>query len=181
MLISLADHIRKRRTDMDSAQLIFICTHNSRRSHMSQLWAELAAWYHGVDRVECFSGGTEATAFNPSAVKAMKEAGMSIVARDDSPNPRYEVRFREGMEPLVVFSKKYSDPPNPTSGFIAVMTCSDADEACPIVYGSSSRVTLTYEDPKLFDGTGEEDERYSERCSQIAREMLFLFSRVGVT
>jgi hypothetical protein len=148
---------------------------------MCQLWAALAAWYYGIEWVECFSGGTEATAFNPSAVKAMRDAGMAISTRDASPNPRYEVTFREQMVPLVVFSKKYSDPPNPTSGFVAVMTCSDADEACPIVHGSSARVTLTYEDPKLFDGTAEEEVRYAERCNQVAREMLFLFSSVGVT
>jgi len=178
-LIRLVDHLRKSKREKDSLQLLFICTHNSRRSHMSQLWAQLAAWYHRIEWVECFSGGTEATAFNPRAVGTLRNAGMGIAARDASPNPHYEVTFRERMDPLVVWSKMYSDQLNPAGGFIAVMTCTDADKDCPIIEGSRFRIAITYEDPKLSDGTAEEEERYAECCRQISREMLFLFSRLN--
>jgi len=160
------------------AEIIFICTHNSRRSHMSHLWAQLAAGYYGAGNILCYSGGTEATAFHPRAVKVLEEAGMAIERMDRSHNPVYRVTFPGLKNGIAVFSKKYTDPPNPTDGFIAVMTCSEADEACPIIGGATSRYAIRYEDPRAYDGTHEESVRYKERLQQISREMLFLFSKV---
>ena len=161
-----------------SSDIIFICTHNSRRSHMAHIWAQFSSAHYDLVGVRCFSGGTEATAFNISAVDALESSGLQIEKMDESENPRYLVRFPGEENGIRVFSKKYEDPPNPTNNFIAVMTCSDADEACPMVEGAASRFSITYEDPKAFDGTSEEKSRYEERSQQIAREMLFLFSLV---
>lgn len=169
------------RHDLDlecSADLIFICTHNSRRSHMGQLWALVAAYEYEIIGIRCFSGGTEATAFNPRAVRALNKAGLVMEQLDEDSNPEYLVILPGDEEGIRVFSKSYEDPPNPTKNFIAVMTCSDADEACPVVTGASSRHSITYGDPKDFDGTPEEENKYEERSQQIAREMFYLFSRV---
>ena len=180
-LEDLAERIKSGLSGIDPVEIIFICTHNSRRSHMSQLWAQLAAGYFGVDRVRCYSGGTEATAFHPWAVKTMRESGFQIKTRIPGANPVYQVQFPGAGRDDRVFSKKYIDPPNPARNYIAVMTCSDADEACPIVHGAESRFSIPYEDPRVFDGTGNEREEYAERNRQIAREMLYLFSRITVT
>ena len=180
-LEGLAEKIRSGLSGGDSLEIIFICTHNSRRSHMGQLWAQLAAGYFGVDRVRCYSGGTEATAFHPQAVKTLKESGFQIRTKIPGANPVYRVQFPGACTDDRVFSKKYSDPPNPTRGYIAVMTCSDADEACPVVVGAESRFPIHYEDPGVFDGTEGEREGYAERNRQIAREMLYLFSLVAGT
>ncbi len=160
------------------AYLNFICTHNSRRSHLSQLWAQAAAFYYGVKNVSCYSGGTEATAFNPRAVKAMQEAGFQISKTTDGDNPVYEVRFAAEAAPTIAFSKKYDDPFNHNKDFAAIMTCSHADENCPLVLGASGRIALTYDDPKEFDGTPSEAAKYSERVRQIGREILYAFSQV---
>jgi arsenate reductase len=159
--------------------LNFICTHNSRRSHISQLWAQAAAHYYNVPNVFCFSGGTEETAFNPRAVKAMQEVGFSIKMTKDGNNPVYEVRFADGVEPVIAFSKTYDDPFNHHTDFAAIMTCSHADENCPLVLGASGRIALTYNDPKEFDGTPLETAKYSERVHEIGREILFVFSQVN--
>lgn len=177
-LEGLAADIRSGVNENGSVHLIFICTHNSRRSHMSQLWAQFAAGFYGSGKVHCYSGGTEATAFNSSAVGAMVEAGFQIDTETPGSNPVYRVRFPGSGKDERAFSKQYTDPPNPSGGFIAVMTCSDADKACPVVRGASSRHPITYDDPKVYDGTPEEQEGYAGRNRQIAREMLFLFSRV---
>lgn len=145
---------------------------------MGHLWAQLAAAYYEVGGISCFSGGTEATAFNPRAVKALVEAGMKITRLNKQENPVYRAILPGFPKGIDLFSKKYTDPPNPKEGFIAVMTCSDADEACPIVKGASSRHAIRYEDPKAFDDTREESARYRERSQQIAREMFYLFSNV---
>ena len=158
--------------------LNFICTHNSRRSHLSQIWAQAAAYYYNVPEVFCFSGGTEATAFNPRAVRAMQKAGFTIVISDDGTNPVYDVKYTSELPGIKAFSKKYDDPFNHNKDFAAVMTCSHADENCPVVLGAIARIPLRYEDPKNFDDTPQEAAKYTERVRQIGREILYAFSQV---
>lgn len=176
----MADYIAAEIREDQPAKLVFICTHNSRRSHMSQAMAAAAAVYFGVSAVETYSGGTEATAFNPRAVRALREAGFTIEAADpDADNPRYALRSGPALPEGVFFSKKFEDPFNPQNDFLAVMTCSEADKTCPIVAGAEQRVALPYDDPKAFDGTPEEAAKYRERALQIAREELYLFQEVS--
>lgn len=160
------------------ASLVFICTHNSRRSHMSQLWALAAAEYYHIKGVSAFSGGTEISAFNERAIRAMVKSGFVITKKSASTNPEYEVKYSDKASPLTVFSKKYMDAPNPTSNFAAIMTCSHADKNCPIVQGASIKIAIPYEDPKAADGKANEAAVYDERCKQIATEMLYVFSLV---
>lgn len=162
----------------DRIALNFICTHNSRRSHLAQIWAAVAAYYYGIPGVETFSGGTEATAFNPRAVAAMKRAGFQIEGGDGD-NPVYTLRYAVDAEPLQCFSKVYDHETNPQSKFAAIMTCSDADQNCPFIPGVELRLPLTYEDPKLADDTPEEAERYDERVRQIGREIFYAFSQIN--
>lgn len=178
ILRQLVSYIEKKKKAGEPITLNFICTHNSRRSHIAQLWAQAAAGYFGINNVSCFSGGTEATAFNPRAVKAMQEAGFSIKMTKDGNNPIYEVRFADGAEPIIAFSKTYDDPFNHNKDFAAIMTCSHADENCPLVAGASARIALTYDDPKEFDGTPLEAAKYAERVHQIGSEIFYAFSQV---
>lgn len=177
-LRELANLISSQSDAGEKILLNFICTHNSRRSHISQIWAQTAAYYYGVDGVETFSGGTEATAFNPRAVKAMQARGFDIAITKEGSNPLYNVKYAADASPMTVFSKRYDDEVNPHQGFAAIMTCSDADENCPIIFGSATRISLTYNDPKAFDGTPEELSKYIERVEEIGREILFAFSLV---
>jgi arsenate reductase (thioredoxin) len=178
-LETVAQYIYHRLKASSPAKLTFICTHNSRRSHLSQIWAQVTAEYYGLSGIETFSGGTEATAFNPRAVAAMKRCGFQIEASDPAAsNPRYEVRFSNEAKPMTCFSKVFNSPPNPNTGYCAVMTCSQADEACPLVNGCDLRIPIRYEDPKAGDDTPQEASLYDERARQICREMLYLMSRV---
>jgi arsenate reductase len=177
-LAALTRYIQRQRSADQPIRLVFICTHNSRRSHMSQLWAAAAAEFYRFQNVETYSGGTEGTAFNPRAVAALERAGFEFEPNHGAPNnPQYLVRFASGLQPMVCFSKPYDAEPNPTSDFCAVMVCAQADEACPTVDGANERISIPYEDPKVADDTPEEQEQYDQRCAQIAREMLFVFSR----
>lgn len=178
ILQQITSFVEKKLLAGEEAFLNFICTHNSRRSHISQLWAQAAAAYYKVENVKCYSGGTEATAFNPRAVKAMIEVGFKIEKTKDSENPRYEVFFSNVLPPVVAFSKVYSDSFNPSRGFAAVMTCSHADENCPLVVGAATRISLPFNDPKDFDGTPQEAEKYSERVYEIGREISYAISQI---
>lgn len=179
LLDELAMYIRNKLNTSKEVQLIFICTHNSRRSHLAQVWAQAAANYYDVQGVKTYSGGTEETAFNTSAVNALKAAGFKINTLKEGKNPKYNVRFAKKAEPIVCFSKEYNHKKNPKDGFVAIMTCSDAAEACPVVEGAHYRTKIQYEDPKKFDGTEQEASMYEERSLQIGREMLYVFKNVS--
>lgn len=180
ILRQLTDFIESRAKKHETTDLIFICTHNSRRSHISQIWAQAAAAFYEIPNVLSYSGGTEATAFNPRAVKAMQDAGFKIAAISEETNPKYEVSFSNDANPVMSFSKKYDSQSNPQKGFAAIMTCSHADENCPVVFGMEKRISLPYNDPKDFDGTPRESEKYAERVREIGTEILYAFSQVKV-
>lgn len=179
-LAHLARFIESKVSKGEKAELNFICTHNSRRSHLSQIWAQTAADHYHIPNVICYSGGTEATAFNPRAVRAMSEVGFKIDKTTEGTNPVYEVRFSNDADPVLAFSKKYDAEGNPKNAFGAVMTCSHADQNCPIVFGAAERFPITYDDPKDFDDTPQEAAKYHERVLQIGREMLYAFSLIKV-
>lgn len=176
-LAMLAKYIERKKNSNAPASLNFICTHNSRRSHISQIWAATAIAYFDLDSVSTFSGGTEATAFNPRAVAAMERAGFQI-ENPGGDNPHYFVSFSQSKPPLECFSKTFDDPFNPQTGFAAIMTCSQADENCPFIPGAEWRLALTYEDPKEADDTPEERARYDERVRQIGREIFYAMNLV---
>ncbi len=172
-LAELGDYISRKLKAGEESRLTVICTHNSRRSHIGQLWLAAAAIYYQIKGVKTYSGGTEATAFNPRAVAAMQRAGFGISGDELEANPRYAASLGDGVKDIILFSKKYDDPVNPHQGFAAIMVCSDADEACPFIPGAEKRFAIRYEDPKASDGTPEEATTYDERCRQIGREMLY--------
>ena len=177
-LEEIAAFVTKKNQLGEKSKLIYICTHNSRRSHFGQIWAATAAAYYAIHNVESYSGGTESTAFNERSVAAVKRAGFEVLKTTEGTNPIYYVKYDENGKEIVAFSKKFDDEVNPQNDFCAIMTCSSADKACPVVFGASLRVATQYEDPKAFDDTEHEAKMYDERCMQIATETLYLFSKV---
>lgn len=178
VLGAIAADISARLATGKPAHLTFICTHNSRRSHMSQIWAQTAAYYYGLSQVSTWSGGTEVTACNCRTVTAMRRAGFDIQDATTGDNPLYLVRYAGDRPPIRAYSKLYNADANPRNGFIALMTCSSADRSCPIVSGSIARHAIHYTDPKLCDDTPVETTAYNERCREIAREMFYIMAEV---
>lgn len=178
LLKSFAAYSSNKIKEGKEINLTFICTHNSRRSHMSQIWSQVASEYYGISNIKCYSGGTEATTFNSRAVEAIRKSGFRVEKLDESDNPVYFVYFSDDKEPIECFSKVYNDSFNPQKDFAAIMTCSDADKNCPIVFGAEARFPIRYNDPKDFDGTELEEKKYQERFDQIGTEMLFTFSNI---
>jgi len=178
-LDKITDYLSDKFRTKETPKLIVICTHNSRRSHMGQIWLAVGAEYYNLPRIESFSGGTEATAFNVRAVNAFRNIGFDITSLDDDVhNPLYKVSWNNEMQPSEAFSKKYDAAPNPKEKFGAIMVCTEADKGCPIVSGCDFRLSLPYEDPKAYDDTELESIKYTERVTQIAREILYALSQV---
>jgi arsenate reductase len=178
LLEKTSTYISSKKERNEFIKLVYICTHNSRRSHFGQIWAQVAASYFNVKNVTTFSGGTEATAFNINAINAIKRIGFDVKQINTKKNSTYHISFDEVEKPIVCFSKVYDDAQNPQTNFAAIMTCSDAEENCPFIPGVELRIGTTYNDPKAFDNTPLQDTKYDERCKQIALETLYVFSKV---
>jgi arsenate reductase len=178
ILNKLIAYIQQKTVNREKISLVYVCTHNSRRSHFGQVWGKVAAEFYRIPNVETYSAGTEATAMHPNTVKALQTIGFNIQSDMQENNPFYSIVYDVTKEPLVGFSKTIDHPSVPSEGFAAIMTCSEAEQNCPFVPGAELRVSTTYEDPKVFDGKGNQDEKYIERSMQIARENLYIFSKI---
>lgn len=179
ILQPLIDFIKTKVADNQEIRLNFICTHNSRRSHLAQVWAQTMAHHFNIKNVYCYSAGTEATALFPMIVETLQNSGFKINKITESNNPIYNIIFSEKQQPIIGFSKILDDKFNPTSKFAAIMTCSQADEDCPFITGAEKRIAIPFEDPKTFDNTPQQTEKYNERSIQIATELFYIFSKIN--
>jgi hypothetical protein len=139
-LKGIANFIVEQRKEHKPANLLFVCTSNSRRSHMAQVWSQIASYYYSIDSVFTFSGGTEQTRVNINAIDALNRTGIEIYSNNQGDNPLRYVRVGNKINPWVIFSKKYTDATNPKNNFVAVMVCSEADKACPFVGGPNQEL-----------------------------------------
>ena len=178
-LQTLIDFIQIKANDNQEIRLNFICTHNSRRSHLSQVWAQTMAFHFSIKNVFCYSGGTESTALFPMVAKTLKNSGFEIEMISENKNPIYSIKYAENQHPIIGFSKKFDDNFNPKSDFAAIMTCSQADKGCPFIAGAEKRTPITFEDPKAFDNTPQQALKYNERSLQIATELCYVFSQIN--
>lgn len=176
ILQPLIQAVQQKLNKGEAVNLNFICTHNSRRSQLAQVWAEVATTYFDLD-VYAYSGGVEVTAFNERAIASLERMGFEVMA-SPAENPIYNITFTEEVEPIMAFSKLYDDETNEIEQFLAVMTCTDADDNCPHIPQAEQRIAVRYEDPKKFDNTPSEAKMYDQRSLQIASEMFYVFGQL---
>ena len=179
ILQPLINFIQQKNNNKEPININFICTHNSRRSHLSQVWAQVAATHFNIPNVTCYSGGTEETALFPKVVETLTNQGFTILKLSETANPIYAIKYSDNILPVIGFSKKYDNLFNPISKFAAIMTCSQADNGCPFIAGAEERIPITFEDPKISDNTAEQTKIYAERSLQIATEMFYVFSQIN--
>ncbi|MBL4710200.1 MAG: protein-tyrosine-phosphatase [Flavobacteriales bacterium] len=179
VLRPLVQFIQSKIESKQAIELNFICTHNSRRSLLSQVWAKTLAEHFSIPNVSCYSGGTESTALFPKVAETLEKSGFKIEIHLKGTNPIYQIRYATDKDPILAFSKKFDDASNPQSSFVAILTCSSADEACPFIAGAEQRIPITFEDPKISDGTPQQDQVYFERSLEIATEIYFVFSQLN--
>ena len=163
VLQPLTDFINAKLSANQAIRINFICTHNSRRSHLSQVWAQTMAYYFNINNVYCYSGGTESTALFPMVAETLQNSGFQINTISETDNPVYSIKYAHNEPPIIGFSKKLDDDFNPKSEFAAIMTCSQADGGCPFIAGAEKRIPITFEDPKVFDNSPQQVAKYQER------------------
>lgn len=178
ILQPLVDYIQSKINHAETIRLNFICTHNSRRSHLAQIWAQTMAFHFEIKNMFCYSGGTETTAMFPKVVEILISQGFQITKLSETENPVYAVKYSENESAVICFSKTYDNQFNPKANYAAIMTCNSADEGCPFVLGAEARFPIKYDDPKAFDQTDLQNEKYTERSLEIAQEMWWVFSQI---
>ena len=178
VLQTIAQYIQAKQNNNQKTNLVYICTHNSRRSHFGQVWATVAAYYYGIKNIQTFSGGTEVTAFNANAISALRNQGFTIETNNEPIiNPHFKVYYTDNLY-CKCFSKIYDDDVNPKEYFAAIMTCGHAETNCPFIPFCELRVSTTYNDPKIADNTAIQEETYYNRSKEIATEQFYLFSLI---
>ena len=174
--LPLIDYINKKRARNERVHLNFICTHNSRRSQLSQLWAAVLGNYHKL-ALSTYSGGVEVTACNERVITALRTQGFTVNQTGTAENPLHSISWGE-VSFGNYFSKLYNDSSCPRNAFAAIMTCAHADENCPFIPGAEERIPLRYEDPKRFDNTKDETKAYLDKSIEIATELHYIFSNL---
>ena len=178
VLLPVIEYLNQKLKNQTGIFILFICTHNSRRSQFAEVWARTLADFYNFPEIRCFSGGMEVTAVHPTVARILEKTGFKVTSAEEKTNPKYQIKFSEDVGPLYIFSKKFSTVKTP-SEFLAVMTCDHANESCPIIPNAQKRLALTYTDPKVFDGTLDEEKAYLETSKKIATEMKYIFSHLN--
>jgi arsenate reductase len=177
VLLEISEKVTKEYTKNNLVNLNFICTHNSRRSQLGQVWTFYAANYFNLN-IHGFSGGTEVTAFYKNTVKTLQSVGFEFAVVDFfHENPKYSITFKESKSSILGFSKRFDDKTN-KSPFIAITTCNNADKNCPFIPAALERFHLPFVDPKFSDETPEKESAYLKTNEQIAAEIFFIFNEV---
>jgi len=177
-LDEIAEIITNQLKAESTIDIVVVCTHNSRRSQLGEVWINTLADHFDLTGIMAFSGGMEDTAFNYRMVNALLESGFDLELVEDGTNPKYRLN-ESNNEDQLMFSKAHDHPMNPTSNYMALMVCDHADENCPIVFGMKYRIPLRYKDPKEFDDTEKETEAYNDKVIEIGREIYYLLNRVS--
>lgn len=178
VLVPLLAYIQAKVDSKSPIRINFICTHNSRRSHLTQIWMQVAASYYGIPDVTCYSGGTEQTSMYTMVATVLEEQGFNVFKISEGENPIYAIKYGDNEVPIIGFSKKHDAVFNPSNDFAAVMTCSLADGDCPFIADAERRIPITFEDPKVFDGTENQQTGYFNRSLEIASEMFYILSQI---
>ena len=179
-LLKLIDYISNKINLDKEININFICTHNSRRSIFSQIWAKVFSDYYGLQKVRTFSGGTESTYVSQNVIKTLSSYGFVINKLDQKKNSNYEITYSSSKNKILIFSKKYNEISNPKKNFVAVTTCLSAKENCPFISSSEKIISLSYDDPKKYDKISEPTKMYLNISNQIATDMNFVFSNLKI-
>ena len=119
ILQPLVDYLKEKKKNNEIIRLNFICTHNSRRSHLSQIWAQVMGYYFGFTKLFCYSGGTEATAMFPKVSETLSKQGFKVLLLSEGNNPVYGIKYATTAHPVICFSKTYDATFNPQSNQIS--------------------------------------------------------------
>ena len=143
--------------------IVFICTHNSRRSQFCETWSKVLANRYGLN-ISFSSAGTTKTSVYKEVINSLKRAGVDINEKG--------ILNIEGKS-SILYSKTLDDIKE--NKFISITNCKDAERNCPLDPRSQLNLNIFYDDPKKFDGMENEKKEYDKTCLSIAAEINVIF------
>ena len=147
--------------------LVFLCTHNSRRSQICEVWGSIFSLIYKKE-ILINSAGTIKTSVHKEIFNVLKKCGVSV-------NENEEIAFKN----LLIKLKSKTLDQIDAKKFIAIMTCSDAEKSCPIDSRSVKNINMFFKDPKVYDNTKYMEEEYLKTNSNIAEELNYIFKRIN--
>ena len=106
LLIAISKKIADEYLDRGKVNLNFICTHNSRRSQLAQVWSFFYSEYFQLKNIFTYSGGTEATDFHRNTVKTLQKSGFLFdLIGFSHKNPKYLISFEGTKKTFWDFQK----------------------------------------------------------------------------
>jgi len=175
------DGIAQHLSEETSIAVNFICTHNSRRSHLCEIMFRSACTYYQLENVATYSGGTEGTALYPVVAESCARHGFTtkeVQAHGQRAWKIFHPTLEEEKNTPLLFSKEYHHANNAQEGYHAIMVCDSANEACPVVFGAKQRHSLLFVDPKHSDGSSEQADVYDSTLRTIAGEMGYIVRKI---
>ena len=146
--------------------IVFICTHNSRRSIFCEVWANILANKY-LKNINFYSAGTERTSIHNEVIKSFSRLGIKTK----------ENTIQIGETSIILKSKILKELK--LDSFISIFTCGEAEESCPIDRRSQINIPLLFDDPKRYDGLKNERIEYDKTCSLIAKKLNFIIKRIN--
>ena len=144
-------------------KIVFMCTHNSRRSQLSEVWANILSNRLNL-KLSFFSAGTEKTKVYKEVIETLCRVGVDI---------NKEGKLNLTSNTINIYSKTLDEIKE--DKFIGIMNCSDAEKHCPLDPRSKKNIKLFYDDPKKYDRTTKESDEYDRTCRLIASELNAIF------
>lgn len=175
-LNEIVNHIISKLKKNEEVNLNFLCNYNSRRSQLLQVWAKTCADYFKVP-VNTYSGGLKSANIPTIVIETLKTQGFKIVSKDSNP-PIYFLFFSDEKDPLILYSKHFSDPINKQRKFVSIINCKQADDHCPPMPHAEKAISLHYLDPIVFDNEEKTKEQYLKFSNDIASDMTYIFHNV---
>jgi len=145
--------------------IVFLCTHNSRRSQLCQVWGIILSKIYNID-LKFNSAGTEKTEVNKNILYCFSHIGLEVKGN--------KIIYEDLS---ISLHSKLLDEIQPNK-FISIMTCSDAEKSCPSDSRSIKNISMTYQDPKVFDYKEKEKDEYLKTSKLIAKELNYVLKKL---
>ncbi|NJN27464.1 MAG: hypothetical protein HC819_16570 [Cyclobacteriaceae bacterium] len=171
-------YLEEQEKNRNAWQLMFISSNQSTVGQMAQVWAKIAAYYFGLEKLQTFSGGLQAEPISVNTILALEKAGCIVYKNDLNGLNVYQVKYAYNINPIILYPKKTDHVKNPANDFMAVFVNEHADMNMRNVRGTFNRLLLPYEDLSAYDGSAIDTRQYEESNRKMAVEMFYVFAQL---
>ena len=147
--------------------IVFLCTHNSRRSQICEVWGKVFAEIYRK-KININSAGAFKTVVHSQVYESIVKCGLVV---DNKKEIFFDKKkFKLNSKTIDSLTMK---------NFIAVMTCSNAEKSCPNDPRSIRNIKMFFNDPRIYDETDKMSREYLNTTIYIAEELNYIFKNIN--